>query len=501
MITDSDFNKLERCIRSGTIFRASKLLKLLLHKRPTRKQKLNLATISRRVHLPQIGLRLLKSFVRPAVNTKNIVTPFPEEVLEYCHCLIAINIIPEALELLESIDGKNLPQKLLTQAFAHIKCWQYDQAVPYLRDYCAFSSINDYQKLVGYTNLAQALVHEKNLDEGQELLDRLIPWAKADGHKLILTALYEFQIEHAINFKRWDLAEKFLGLSSLVKRNSSLERMYFSKIHAMLRLYKNRDRASLENILRVQAFAEKLGSWETIRDCDYHLALVNNNRDLFCKLWFGTPFDHYRNNLLKRRTWHEHEIPDFFVYRLGKGRKRPISVDVENGTNDIAPLCLKEGHVPQRLLETLLTDLYKPLTVSFIHTQLFPGRHYNVFSSPNTVYQAMNRLRLFFRESGLPLEMAENNGFFRLTSQAPVYLKIPNPRRRFVTPRVKKRDREFIELCRKTWGNERFRAHEVAKKLDISQNTAIKWLMKGIKAGEISRIGGGRSTFYTVLSS
>src|SRR5262249_17456964 len=129
------------------------------------------ASLAARAGVGEVGIRLLRSVLRP--DTKAPVQATDEEKGEYAHCLIKLGATEEALQLLAMIRG-NYPQALFYEAAARISRWDYAPTIPLFKKYIASPGVTSYQKLVGKVNLASVLVHQRKFREASYLLRDIV---------------------------------------------------------------------------------------------------------------------------------------------------------------------------------------------------------------------------------------------------------------------------------------------------------------------------------------
>jgi hypothetical protein len=188
------------------------------------------------------------------------------------------------------------------------------------------------------------------------------------------------------------------------------------------RVYSESD--ARKTLLKIQVKARELREWETVRDCDFHLARYTQDLQLGRHLYFGTPFDAYRARLIRKLGINRPDAAERFDLQIGS-RGNEFKVDVVSGKSSARNTSLKFGQIPQRLLALLVSDFYRPYRIATLHADLFPDRHYHPLHSPVVLRQAILRLRKWLSESKIPLQIEEDQSTYRLKALRRCEIRVP----------------------------------------------------------------------------
>ncbi len=471
---NESLNEIDSLIRQGQMQLAQERIKAVLHLPGSRSERLKLAELCRRSNLAEAGLRLLSAYVRPAARTPMQATA--AEKIEYAAALIRLGAGSEALEILSPLAEVDA---FLFRAFAHIHGWNYVEAIPPLQDFLASARPTAYQKLVARVNLAACLVQTEKHPEATALLEEISRQCKDEKNFLLLGNTLELSAQNAIAAGDYEEAEKFLENAETLRplknqKINSFDALYLEKWRAILDLKKQ----GINRLQPIKKIAAGLGDAETIRDCDFHLAVATRNENLFFQLYFGTPYESYRRKIQKHCS-----IPSTYSYSPQDNAKRFI--DLQSGEPG-----LKFQQVPHRLLQILAADLYKSQRLPALHGFLFPGRFYNPDSSPGILHQALRRLRFTLAKNDFPLEIVEKHSAYHLAMQGKIGLKYE----------ISAISREKLALTRlKGISIKSFTAQTAAIALGCSKRSIITLLNNAEPQLLIRKEGQGKNTKYRLL--
>jgi hypothetical protein len=88
------------------------------------------------------------------------------------------------------------------------------------------------------------------------------------------------------------------------------------------------------------------------------------------------------------------------------------------GRSPNSNLILNPGKVLHLCLKTLLKDLYQPISMGFLFSELFPNEYFNPTTSSRRVIQTVYRLNSWFKQNKVPLSVVGKNGQFKITASA-----------------------------------------------------------------------------------
>ena len=351
--------QIDTLIRMGRGSEALPIFHTMLSKLPPRDLVASVARLAWRIGDPISGIRLLGPYVRPKARTR--VSATQQEKAEYAACLIRFGIRNEALFILAEVDRNKVPSVLLYTAFALISRWDYRQAIPLLTHYLKLPHIDPYNRFVAKTNLAAALVYEREFPKADFLLRDITYELSLRRHNLLLGFIWELSAVHLIYQSKFSEAERFLDRAAhLLKETTTLGEFFVRKWKTILAIMRDGTGENFEALNQIRTEAVKLGHWETLRDCDRFEAIRKKDRNLFLRLYFGTPFESFRERLI-RDFGNVAKIPETYDWRLGRMRRKTPILDLSDSSLDTQGL--KSGQRLHRLLISLSRDFYRPRTV------------------------------------------------------------------------------------------------------------------------------------------
>lgn len=485
--------EIDELIRAG---RASEAKSRLRHAQALRvplEERRTFANLARRLNLPTLALRVLHPIVRP--TGRHLARPATEaEKLEYAGSLVRLGAVDEALDLFKTLNAEVNPEVWLLTAFAHFSMWDYKSSIPLLQRYCAAPGLTDYQRLIGKANLAAALTYEK-VPSALPLTEELLVATESGKMTLLAVNLGMMKAEAAIAEKDWEKARKALQHAQESVSDDTLEALFIRKWKAVTELYAQpKSSSAIEAIAEVRQQAVTRRHWETIRNCDFHLAVATKNEDLFLKVYFGTPFMSLKERL-KNEFGSPPPLPERYEWRIKEG-KGSVTLDLLS-TQAIMPGVrgLKPGSSHQRLLGILLTDYYRPIRVASLHGLLYRGDFFNPVSSPGRVHQAVKRLKQWLSNRRLPIRVEARHGAYCLSATHPCTVTLPQGQRS-----VGRMDHHLSRL-RSLTSATGFTAKEAAAALDLNVWTTIRLLSKGVEEGILERSGKANRTRYTFVEA
>lgn len=486
--------ELSRLLNEGHQGQARKKFLALNFKRIPRNLALPFADMARRMNMPKITLKILK----PIVRAETTINPLPtdQEKALYATALSRLGVFDETLTLLKNINNDTAPESLLFQAAVFMLQWDYEAAIPLLRKYISVPTLSVYDRLVAQVNLASALIWNGQNSAGDLLLKEV--WSEIGkqpqlkSFKIIHGYSVELAAESKILASEWSKAQWFtLHGQRLLTGTHSRYEFYAKKWKAVLiLLWKPEDPAALASLHFIKSEAFKLSEWEIARDCDFFEALAFRNDELFIKVFLGTPFPKFRERIL-RIYKPQFEIPDSILWRLGPQKTEGPTFDIEEfgaGTKS----ALIRTPILYSLFQILTRDFYKPVALGTVASELYPGEHYNPNSSPLKIQQVIKRLRQWFKENSIPLDVELKKEHLALVSDVACALKINR-----VTSQISKEKFLMLQL-KKKYGKDMFTSHEAATVLGLSPRTIQRLLIQALELKWLVRDGAGPSTRYQV---
>lgn len=460
------------------------LRRLLAHSLP-REALLPLARQARVAGVPQIALRLLNPIVRPGNRVRTVATE--DEKAEYGGSLIRVGATREGSTLLGGL--AITPTVLLYLTHAKIAEWDYEGAVPLMRRYLQFETLDPYQRVVGLVNLASALVHERKHEEAGPVLALVLDESHKGGFRFAHATTLKIAAENALLQEDWESAEHFLAKSQEeITGAGSLDELLVDKWRAILDLRRQGASAvTLRKLALVRERAMQILHWETVRDCDRFEAQATRSSALFHHLFFGTPFECYRKHLAQDFP-EMLPLPEDYVWNpVGEGSR---CLDVLHGRYGADGPALKRGQIVHRLLAALASDFYRPFRIADLHQALHGQSFYNPQTSPGQVKQAILRLRRWLAGADVPLSVEEENRFYRLRAARPLGIRVGA-----VIQEVAAYD-EILEKLRQKLPSHAFSLSEAQKALSLPTRTISRALSEARADGVLVRQGRRRSAKY-----
>jgi hypothetical protein len=449
-----------------------------------RKDRYELASVARRAGLPYLTLRLLWPMVRP--SPKNPSKASDPEIAEYAAALVRVGASREAFELLGGINRKETPQVDLYLAHALFTQWEYERAIPLLRQYLQ-TPLSPYQRVIGQVNLASAFVHERLYSEASELLQEL----EKETLKQRLATLYGNTLERlaelAIHQRDWRAADRHLKRADrAVTDAGGRDEFFVRKWRMILRLFQ-KPSSTLKALEEFQSEAKEKEHWETARECDAYRAIVCKDEAIYLRVYFGTPYLSYRNRLSQDFGEPVHK-PESFVWQIGDGRPLRRKWDLLYNPKE-----LKFDQLKQRLLRTLASDFYRPFRTAHLFAETYPGEIFRISSSRARVYEGIKSLRGWLKAEKIPLQISEKRGEYRLESCGPqISLVIPSDEW------LERNTIKGMDRIRSEAGEELFSAQDVARWLKLPRRTAFEVIRQATEKQLITRLGAGAHTRYRI---
>lgn len=474
----------ESLIRAGQIDQVGRRLGALNPSKVERSWRLPIANIARRAGLISLGLKLLRPIAHPDKELAGM-NPTVQEKAEYGVLLQRSGAIQDALRLLAKVDSRQVPEVLLYRAFCHFARWEYPQAIDVLEQYLVVEK-RPYQHLVGSVNLASAFLDEGRLPQALEQIERNIGAAhegrfgRLHGNCLELRAQVRF-FEGDFARARTDLhvASQYLGAG---KSNDQFAiRKWLAIIDAI-------ESHEMEPLVAIRREAVERRAWESVREADRFSLKIDFDQDRFERLYFGTPYAFFREKL--KNEYPSERLPPGLVFGV-------------NGEN---VLNLHSGKMPggeppsqgiHQVIVSLTRDFYRPLGMGALFSELFPGEHFDIFSSINRIYQLIFRTRRWLMENKLDAGIVEDNGVYRFSFGTNFGVYVPLER----DDAAKSLDGRRLKDLEEHFGAKEFSSRQACQILGLSAS-AFKLLMTwALENRHVVRRGQGRSTVYRIFDT
>ncbi len=457
------------------------------------------ADIARRVRSENWGLRLLRQIVRAEPPVSPSVTD--NELCVYAGLLIKVGALNEAKQILEKLDQNKNIQALIFLSQIAIAQWNYREAAPLLRKAQKLNGISDYQKCITQVNLAGALIFLEKFKEAKKLLPQILARCLENKWDLLYGNALEISAQLAVRQQDWPEANRLLNQAEAHSGQHTHYLIFIEKWRTLAELFQTKPNslegnAILKKIEDLRSKAQKLKSWESVRDFDYHISLYLNHQNLLLNVYFGTPHDEYKKRIeriCKNRKW---KIPSQYYRKLSDSpteRFFDLNAGRETGPNFIE--ALKPGQMLHRLLNILATDFYKPFGVGELFSQLFAGEYFNPDISAARVSQAVKQLRQWLITNQIPIDIIVENNRHSLQAHGPYAFKISRKKLSSNDVLTSRFEVQLNQL-REKWPYKSFSTSQACEELGLSPTSLRGLLKKALKEERIYQFGAGRSILY-----
>ncbi len=453
----SFLSELEKKLSTGlTAFVISKLYEFLkFHKYffTSSKERVFIAQLCRRAGIYEEGLKVLSPIIHPEFNSK-YNTASEQELLEYANLISHIGSIKESIEILDALDSTLNPKVLLHKAFICFSRWDYVGALTNLQDFTKIVDDNSFDSLVGKANLLMCKVYllregfetqNSGLIENQ-LIDFINLLDQLNFNKLKLSMI-EVLGQYFLSQRKFDLAKKYFEILLNESNLTQREKIFASKWYYINELEQSKtvqDNA-LKKLLTLKKNSMKVQNFETARDIDFHIGRIFKNEFLLNKVYFGTPFEQFKNRVERQLTQLNLRLADIFYFNSISNSNLIYSnatieyinyIDSESknvnsmnrSSTFVTPSCYKINnfdclsHLEKQTFKLLLQDFYADAKIGSLHAQLYPKEYFNPFSSPQKIHSLVYRLNkslntnflklsVKFKTSGYSLKVNKNYSF------------------------------------------------------------------------------------------
>lgn len=476
---------IEELLRGGQGALARRELVRLARKRIARADLAAYAGLARRAGLAELAARLLHPLVRP--QGRRPATASAAERAEFAGALVTLGVIAEGRELLDGLGAAAPVERDLFRAFACFAEWDYAGAIPHLERYARAPGLDGYQRLVARLNLAAALVVRREKRSAGKLIEEIVAETTARRYVRLLGNALELEAQQAFLAGRHAEALRCLDAAErTLKTFGYLDELFVRKWRAFVGLaLAPRDRDARAAVARVRDQATEQGHWETARLCDAHEAIAERDEQRFLRVYFGTPFPAFRDQILGDFPG-KLELPDDFLWPLGRGG--PVVdwaalADWRGG--DVRP-----GSTIHRFLVVLSTDLYKPWRVFPLHEKVFPGERFNPWSGPLRVRQTVRRARECLKALRLPVAIVQRDGGYRFEGSPGARLRLS------IAPAAAGKTDGLLESLRREVGAREFRLGEAMAILALPRRSVSRALSTAVGERKLVTTGKGPATRF-----
>lgn len=474
----------EEDVRAGRGHMAAKRISHLNIAKIPRLYRLAFANIARRTGLFSFGLRLLTPIVRLHKSGARGAAS-PAELAEYAMLLMRIGAVAEGLELLKDLPATTVPEVNLYRAIGHMNRWESEQAVLELSNYLD-ANLNTYQKLLGQVNLAAALITSEFFNEAQNLLDEAIDTARREKSYRLLGNCLELRAQTFIHTEKFEAAQADLvSAEDLIGEQRTADQLFVRKWKTILQGLMSNDPDPIHSF---QMEAIKRQHWESVRECDLYLLKIRFEQARFHHLVAGTPFPSYRSRIV--RTLNRKIELDHYMY----GFADAPCLDLASGRIGHRAQ-VSFGKQTHHLLTILLKDLYRPLRLGGLFSELFVTEHFDIHSSPARVRQSLYRARRHIQAAQIPLSILHYQLNYRVEVHQGLSIRLP-----FEYVNLDRDQETLTKLMDWSHSQSRieFTARQARQALDLPLTTFQRFATWAVSKGRLFRLGSGRHTRYRI---
>lgn len=486
--------QMDQWIRQGQSSLAKTELSNLLEKKIKipRSLAVDFSNIARRLSQHYLSLQIMRPYIHPTVPLHPPASATEQAV--YAGALAKIGAAAEAWRMLETLDPSPNPEIYFHKSTIHFQRWEYSKAIPLLKKYIQHKAISEYERLVGKVNLAAAFVIERKSTQASHLLLELLELTGQQNLKLLYGNVLELFAQLEIACRNFSQAETYLQLAHQgLAETSSLSEFFIRKWLTILALQKQAQPGPvfIDNLRNIRQEALERRHWESVRECDFYLSLVLKDKDIFCHVYFGTPFLKYRQKM-KAQVNFSVTLPATYCWQVGllPDPKNLRIFDMEKAKEVKTNISLPVGGVLHLALNILCTDFYRPVSETSFFAHLFPDEYFNPENSPARVSQVIHRLRSWFVEAQIPLDVEVSQREYRLIANEGYGILVLQTQK----PMDFRLSR--LETLKHKWPYQSFAVREASVELQCSVSAASRLLSWAAKNRKILRSGNGSSISY-----
>ncbi len=481
--------KLDQLTKQGQRVQVLKELSRILKGGPSAELRPQLARIANRNHAYVLALRILHPLIRE--DREHIARASDEALNVYATALMWIGALEESQACLKRIHSSS--EALLTQAFLNFAQWDYAEAIPVLINYIQSPTVGPYQKLVGQINLLAAYIAIGDLSSALDVFEPLILELTANpNYKLLSGNCFELRAQIEILNQNYSQALSYLAQSEkLLADQPGRYLLYVNKWKALAQLGMNPfDSSAQRSLEKVKNDSLALKNWETIRDCDFHLARLNQNQDLLQRILLGTPYKAYH-----------HRVQSLFGISVSPSKNLeycPGHIDHEpfrrgldlNQISDHSFLTSTSWP----LLQLMTKDIYRPPRMGVVFSGLYKNEYFDPFTSPQRVRNSIFRFNQWAEEKACDFRIQIDGGDFRFVGPADVSILCQQRARPLESWQA------ALKVFKQQNESRSFTSQDLATALGLSTRASLEILKKALASKKVQKIGHGKNSRYIFYS-
>ncbi len=349
--------------------------------------------------------RLSLEFMYEVVYQTKLATQ--EDLFEYSSVLRRVGLVNEALRLLD----RRMPpsaKTALQKAFCHIQRWDHGAAAGHLL-FTLETHPTENESRTARVNLAASLVVLGEYDAASKWLAQLEPECRQHSFHHYLNCR---EIRAHIQILRGDLSGAKATLNDSIVAIGTSEgpaKLLLRKWQHIIAVAQGPREEARRALADFKQQVRAAGHWESLRSIDWELARVTNDVELATKVYFGTPFPAFRQQVLG--SVFGANMPDHVLRTDARwAGKKPKLINGLTGQN----MPSKFASLPYRTALLMLSDNYQPWTTYRIFDGLFAEENFDPSASPQRVEQICSRIQKEISKHRIPLELRSSPQGFRL---------------------------------------------------------------------------------------
>ncbi len=376
----SYLDQIDLLIKEGKISLARIYIHKINYKKINRNERFQLSNLCRRTGLVLKSIRVLNFNINTLKLNLN-----DQEICSYAAGLINIGVTTEALSLLKPLYKKNVPQALFHLGLLYIQNWDYRRAKTIFSKYIKTQKENKYQKFIGQLNLLSCLIVLKELEKSDILVEKLKKIALKNNYNFALDQLFRMKTQILIQQNKLLLAEQEILKSVKSDQISTVSDLINKKWYYIVKSHQEAQNQIeglnyLSNLSELKQIAERFRHWETVRDCDFHIALITKNKLELEKIYKASSSVDYKKKI--------HESLSDLGFELNTMNVFPeIQIYLK----------LKKNNKINQLLNLLCIDQYKSFSIGEIFSILYPAEKFNPDSSVVKIYRIIQRTKNYIK--------------------------------------------------------------------------------------------------------
>ncbi len=486
-----EFDQIENCIKTGQFTSAQNLLgKIRLNSLP-RQNVLRFSNLARRCGKVQKSLKVLNPFVR---HLSAIQPATDEERADYAFSLHRIGASFEAKKLLSELDPAKAPSALFFASIIAFSEWRYVEAEEILQNYIKSSVISDYQSLMGRSNLVNAFIFLGKFQRAEETIGDLLESANKKELGLLKNLCLQQKVELLISQDKMQEALAILKTNQQQMQDSGhLVENWTWKWFEVSQSVIIGGYAGKTRLAEASQNALQRGAWEDARDIDFYRCKHFSDAEAFAKLCIGNPFHSIKEKLKALVQLKEPE--EYLLTHNSVNSASTFSVIDWNRQNiktlDGSEIDFLTSQTHFRLVQSMLSDAYRPKKWGALFNDIFPDEYYNPFGSLNRLHQIVFRLNQKNKELEIPFQVTAHNFGVTFTSPQPIAFRLTA-----ADSLATAEDPEFSLLINNIPKGSEFRVMDLSDFLPGDRRTHQRLLKKYVEDGKLVKLGKGKATRY-----